>query len=72
MVPSSVRLISRWLPRLGIIRGVSTSPVLQESGPLARDGRTLVQLLRKDAFVMGVLAAMVSVGSYTLYSVSNL
>lgn len=73
MVLSNARLVSRWLPMLGIVRGVSTSPVLRESGPLARDGRVLVQLLRKDAYLVGILAAMmVSIGSYTVYSVSNL
>ena len=50
------------------ICGVHTRP---DFGEIRRELRTVFQLLRKDAiFLGGALVALVSIGGYTIYSVS--
>ena len=70
MILSSVRLISRLAPRMGVARKVSTSPVLQGGSSLSSEGHTALQMLRNDFSVVGILVVMASIGGYTIYSVS--
>ena len=72
MAFSNVRLVSRWLPRLGATRSISMSPTLQSNTSLASEGRTIFQMLRNDASVVAIVIGMVSIASYTLYSVSRI
>lgn len=68
MVVSSVRLVSRWLSKLG---AVSTSPVVCKSGPLASDGRVFLRVLTKDPFMASLYIGLASLIGCIGYSVSH-
>ena len=68
----AARLFPRWLPRLGALRQVSTSPVAHKGGAVSSDARAFGQMLRRDWVLVGLFLCIASVGGYTITNVSQL
>lgn len=58
------------VPKLGALRGLSTSPVVRGGGHISQDASVFWGILKRDWMLVGVIAALASVVATTQYSVS--
>ena len=72
MVFPSAGLVSRWLPRLHGVRGISVSPVVRDSNStdVASEAKIFLQILRKDAVSIFTFLGFGCIVGYTGVNVS--